>query len=701
MAAKTSRLIAGLIALCATPVLAVTLTERIDKAELEAKAAANAAARCEYAAEEGGKAATGAARDALAKTADECRLLKNTGNRALYAVDRARAALVEPKPEPEKPAEEPKPAPLPSITVEGRAASPSDCKTAVTRSGHWKSCNLAALSGPSRMVMLMTRDEAPGQYRVMVAQAPTLVGEPDAKAAVPVLTRVTVGDWSADIATVRGGLSVAETGLLVEPNPDWLRAAMRPKADGSYTTVPVNGSVAHLGRPFDPQTMPGWDYDPASIGGTGSSYSTAANGFVLGLISGAAGEAPFSRGFYSDPDAQVLELARRGRDNVIKAGWQRFIASTYYGLKIPTGGIWSFGGHIVRDPMYARDGDKPYEIAIAGIRNRADIDSIHEDQRSGPWQRDPHHMLNTAWVHWLATEDPIAGIALNAQLAWHMGTFYENLRAERPGYMVSDEQERGWLNGVGLVWKCLTVAKSIGREDTMLWGLNRMERVLAEVKVNLLTKRWNGLLHRVNAQRPATSGSKWPVILYGQAVSGMLDNYNAGQTSSGPKGPLKLGSSFTMVAYQGAPWLFAMAGDKEFATIFRHQTRWVALRLGRIGGAMGAYPAGSGFPIVPADPAGGDGAVLPDWTTPEGYADWVVDLYSGRERKRDSYAGGPHYILSMASMLNLAKIAVDAGKIGPVPYLDMALEKHAQLLPTVDKGPREQAMLKHAWAAID
>lgn len=449
------------------------------------------------------------------------------------------------------------------------------------------------------------------------------------------------------LAVAQGSCRVAQDIEPVPPNADWLREAVAQgripayRRERSFKAQPNGG--------FRPK--PGDGYDPLSLGGESSARN------YVGVTSPQGGEYTASRGFVHDADAGIVDMALHGES--VARVWPAFAAFSWYSLAQPQGAVWSAANHVSVDPQFPQAGDRPWEIANAGQRVRADIDSVVPARR---WARDVSHLENTGFVHWILTEDPVAGLVVQRQTAYALASWYEwrRKRGDR-GYRAYDEQQRGSYNMLATAWKARDVARRVtSRNGAAIWRPARTEKMAADIIADLEARRGRGV-----AAATPKDGDLYVRRLVGIPLSGI--GPSTWKTRDGGELRLRGTSAFMLPQYGKEPlYLWTRAGNPTVRRWFGMAARHLVVRALHIGGARGIDRAenvrGSTYPVAPV-------GSLP-FRDDVGWARWVKSLPI-EAGPTDRFDGASlHTLTQVKGTLLLAKAAGLK-----VPEIDAALAK--------------------------
>ncbi len=538
-----------------------------------------------------------------------------------------------------------------------------------TRSGRWRLFALPAQG--SAAVYRMTLDEKPAFAREFACRPIATKEQGDGSA----LDMAAVKLLDTDATVAQGACRVVQNMDPVAPNLGWLREAVSNGVLPSYKRE--RAWVSGL-KPLAADPVRG-AYDPTSLGPRtdGAATPPTASHNFAGTTSSQGGEYEASRGFLHNADARVVDAALHEEDTAVSAYWPEFIQYTFYSLAQPQGAAWSVKSHVTIDPQFPQEGERGWELPFHNNPNPA-VDSM---TAVDDWGRNLPHLENTGFVHWLATEDPIAGLVVQRQAAYALAGRYEYLRGGYAGttqpadtaYEGTTDEERGLFNTLSALWKSRDVSRRINSsEGRMFWTQARTERQADDVIAF-----YDAIASRIAAAGPATpadylaklSGTTFASIGVGSFVM-----------SDGSTVKLRQASAFETVQYGKEPlWLWAKAGKASVRDWFTAYATGLTMRMSVIGGAMGVdgrtSTGGSGYPVGPTTLADGVAvAAAPPFSTPAGWAEWVAALPLKQVDARDSFNGASvHTAMQMEGALLMAR---DLGL--QIPELDSALSRIKQ-----------------------
>lgn len=571
----------------------------------------------------------------------------------------------------------------------GMSAMPIDVFT--TRSGHWRL--LALPTQADAAVYRMTLDEKPGFLREFACR-PLFSKEAGKGTALDLLTVTLLG---TEATVAQGACRVVQNMRPVEPRLEWIRQAVASNVIPAYRRerawVPGMKLLAR-----DPKRG---DYDPKSLGPRPdkAAIPPTANHNFVGTTSAQGGEYEASRGFLHDADARVVDAALHSEEAAVSAYWPEFEQYSFYSLAQPQGAAWSTTAHVTIDPQFPQEGERGWEVPFY---NRPNIKVDSATEVDG-WGRNLAHLENTGFVHWLATEDPIAGFLVQRQAAYALAGRYEYLRGGHPGtaapadtaYEGQTDEERAIFNTLSALWKSREVSKRVSSvSGRMFWSAARTERQADEVIAFFDT-----IAQRINAATPASPGD------YVARLSGSLFGavVGIGSFTQADDSVVKLQqtSAFQALQYGKEPlWLWTKNGNAKVRGWFTTYATGFSLRMAVIGGAMGVdgrtSNSGSGYPTGPAAMVKGYMApAAPPYSSSAGWAEWVVALPLKQVDARDSFnRAQAHTAIQMEGALLMAR---DVGL--PIPQLDPALSRlrTAKAATTAIRYPGIQ-MHKHLGA---
>ena len=506
----------------------------------------------------------------------------------------------------------------------------------------------------------MTLEENPAFVREFACRRAFTKEAGDATA----LDMATVRLLDVDARVAQGSCRVVQNMEPVAPNAAWIREAVAAGVIPAYRRE--RAWVA--GLPALARSSKRGAYDPTSLGprtdGT-TAAPTSSNNYV-GVTSSQGGEYASSRGFLHDADARVVDAALHHEEAAIAAYWGEFTQYSFYSLAQPQGGVWSPVNHTTVDPQFPQAGDRPFEIPFHSSTNSA-IDSMTSVEG---WGRDVAHLENTGFIHWLATEDPIAGLLVQRQAAYALGGRYEYQRGGTgttpadTAYEGQDGQERALFNTLSALWKSRDVSRRITSvAGKMFWSPARTQRQADEVIA--FYDKAAARIDAATAASPKDYFARLSGALFGAVVG--VDEF---EMADGTLVKMQTTSTFQVVQYGKDPlWLWTKAGNPAVRRWFTSYAGGLALRMTVIGGAMGVdgrtSTRGSGYPIGPQAVSG----VTIPFTTPTGWAQWVAALPLKQTDSRTTFNNaGVHTAMQLEGALLMAK---DAGLA--VPEIETAL----------------------------
>jgi hypothetical protein len=379
----------------------------------------------------------------------------------------------------------------------------------------------------------------------------------------------------------------------------------------------------------------------------------------VGTTSGQGGEYTASRGFIHNADAGMVDLALHNEDAAITAAWSQFVQYTWYSLAQPQAAVWSSRIHNTVDPQFPQTGETAWEMGgVAGAVN-SQIQTIkHVDT----WSRDPAHLENTGYVHWILTEDPWAALVLERQLAYALASYYEYRRVtQTTKYRGFDEQERGVYNTLTALWKMRDVVMRVQTEKgTMIWDQARVAKQTQDVMEYYDTQFYQPML----AAQPGTSTDYARQLTHAGLASTFVEPMNT------PLGLVNMTAvpTFFIPQYGKEPmYLWAKSGDAKNLAWLRSAALHTAARLTMVGGRAGVDGCtgvrGSSLPIKV------DGTT-PAWTSTQGWATWLKSQCP----TVDTLTFNGAYVHTTLQMGNTLKLARDVGITG----LDQAIAAYEQ-----------------------
>jgi hypothetical protein len=568
------------------------------------------------------------------------------------------------------------------------SAVPIDVLT--TRSGAWSLAGLPTQGDAA--VYRMTLDRNPAFVREFACRP--LATKEAGRSAELNLLEVSLLGVKATVA--QGACRVVQNMTPVAPNLAWVREAVAARVIPAYRRERAwAGSFKPLAR--DPKRG---SYDPRSLGPRTDGAATAPTSShnYVGVTSAQGGEYVSSRGFLHDADARVVDAALHGEQAAVAAYWPEFEQYTLYSLAQPQGAAWSTTGHTTIDPQFPQEGERGWEVAFHNNPNPA-VDSA---QAVTGWTRDLAHLENSGFVHWLATEDPIAGLVVQRQAAYALAARYEYLRGgyastRQPAdtaYEGNDEQERGLFNTLSALWKSRYVSRRVNSlEGRMFWSPTR-----AQLQADQVIAFYDQAASRV-ASATAASPTDYAALLAGTPFVKL--GIGAFVQADGTTAKLQQTSAFETVQYGKEPlWLWTRGGHSTVRRWFTAYATGLAARMAVIGGTMGVdgrkSTTGSGYPTGPTAVINGRVvAATPAFASTVGWAEWVAALPLHTPDARDSFDGAAvHTAIQMEGALLMAQ---DAGL--QVPQIDPALSRirSAKAATTAYKYASLQ-MLKHMGA---
>lgn len=542
-----------------------------------------------------------------------------------------------------------------TVSVDGIGKTPTDLDVITTRSGNWVIQDLGAYQ--DIQIYLMKVSSNPNFIRAFACRRSFTSEAGDSNALsvvnVPITVNMSSTTYQWNLGLAQGACRVAQNMEPVSPNAQWLRDAVIEKRIPSYRRE--TAWVPALLRPYTPDATR-TEYDSTSLGpipGNPLTVPTSSNNYV-GTTSGQGGEYSSSRGFLHDVDAKMIDLALHSEGATIAAVWSQFVQYTFYSLAQPQGAVWSSRLHVTVDPQFPQSGETAWEIGgVAGATN-PDISTL---KSVVSWGRSPSHLENTGFVHWIMTEDPVAGLVVQRQAAYSMASYYEYRRStSMVSYRAFDEQERGIYNALSALWKSRDVSsRAVSMNSTFLWSLQRANKQAADVISYFDTAKFQPVFAAV----PGTSD------LYARKIAdaGFAPSFT--ESMSTPTGSVMMTvmPNFMLAQYGKEPlYLWTKSGNAIAAKWLETAAKQTVTRLVDIGGAAGVDACvgdgGSSFPLKVANTS-------PTFSDSLGWAAWVKSLCPNANTT--SFDGAQlHTSMQMEGLLFLAK---DAGVLG----LDYAL----------------------------
>jgi len=557
--------------------------------------------------------------------------------------------------------------PAVSVSIDGTAATATYLDTLTTRSGNWQLHSLGRFADVD--AYLMRLESKPDFARFMACRR-TFTKESGDTTALSVLNSNVVltsatGTWSWTVGVAQGACRIVQNMDPVSPNPQWLRDAVTARRLPSYSRTrawfPSQLQVLSLDSRRGA-------YDPTSFGpipGAATTVPTATSNYV-GVTSAQGGEYVSSRGFLHDIDAKVVDAALNGEDSRIATTWDQFIQYTWYSLSQPQGAVWSGQLHTTVDPQFPQAGETGWETPL-WTSPKPEIRSMTEVTG---WTRDVAHLENTGFVHWILTEDPVAGLLVQRQAAYALASFYENYRVSTDTtYKVLTDQERGIYNALSALWKSRDISRSVkSTAGTMIWDANRAQKQAADA-ISYLDARM------VAPMRTAVPGTS---TAYARSIAGVVFSSTWDEAMDTPAGQLtmSMGSKFELAQYGKEPlYLWSLDGNATVKAWFEIASRFTATRLVDIGGAAGVELCtgikGSSFPLKIS-------GSTPPFSDRAGWAAWVNTQCPAANRANFDGA----YVHTATQMEGLLLMARAVGITG----LDGAIDR-VQVLKAATTSP--------------
>lgn len=547
--------------------------------------------------------------------------------------------------------------PAVSIKVAGQSVTPVDVDVIRTRSGDWLLQNLGAYQDVQ--VYLMKVSTNPKFLRAFACRRAFNKESGDSTAlsmrqvSVSLSTASANYDWTLGLA--QGACRVMQNGEPVGPNPQWLREAVASNRLPAYKRE--NAWDPSALKAYAPDGRRG-AYDPTSLGPVlenPAATPTASNNYV-GTTSGQGGEYVSSRGFLHTVDAGVVDLALHNEDSAISTVWSQFVQYTWYSLAQPQGAVWSNRLHTTVDPQVPQSGEMGWEIAGAGQTNPQIMSLTTVDN----WTRDVAHLENTGFIHWILTEDPVAGLVVQRQAAFALAGYYEYQRQSPGVYGASNEQDRGIYNTLSAMWKSRDVSRAVSSlNSSMIWPIARVDKQVADTLNFYDFAVYQPMLTAV----PGASND------YARKLAGAGLSLAPVEPMNTPSGSVEMLviSNFFIQQYGKEPlYLWAKFGHPQAVKWLRTAATHMAARVDIIGGKAGIDGCvgvrGSSIPLKV------NGAV-PIFNDTAGWATWVKQQCP--QVVSNSFDGAyVHTTIQTEGFLRLAKAAGVTG-------LDVTLQNFA------------------------
>ncbi|MFN5510150.1 MAG: hypothetical protein ACK49H_02695 [Burkholderiales bacterium] len=561
-----------------------------------------------------------------------------------------------------------------TVTVNGVAAPSTYLDSLRTRSGNWQLHSLGQHG--EYHAYLMRLESKPEFGRVMACRRP-FTKEAGNTVDLSVLTSNIVlsaagGSWNWSVGIAQGACRVVQNMEPVTPNAQWLRDAVAERRLPSYSRARA-WFPASL-KPLAVDTRRG-AYDPLSLGPVPGAPTTvpSSNNNYVGITSAQGGEYTASRGFIHDADAKLVDAALSREDNLIESTWSQFVQYTWYSLAQPQGAVWSDRIHTTVDPQFPQTGETAWENPL-WTAPKPEIRSLTEVTG---WKRDVHHMENTGFIHWVLTEDPVAGLLVQRQAAYALAAFYEGYRKSTDTtYKVLTDQERGIYNALSTLWKSRDVSRRVSSAaGTMIWDANRTQKQAMDAIAYLDAK----MVAPVRAAVPGLSNE------YVRKIAGVVMSSGGTETMNTPAGvvTMTVSSNFMLPQYGKEPlYLWTLDGSPTVKSWFEMAAGYVATRLVDVGGAAGVDGCvgtrGSSFPLKV-------NGTVPTFSDRAGWAAWVNEQCPAANRANFDGA----YIHTSTQMEGLLLLARSAGVTG----LDPAISR-VQALRAATTAPRSLSSLQ-------
>jgi hypothetical protein len=550
-----------------------------------------------------------------------------------------------------------------TATVDGSAATLTQIDAITTRSGTWWVDGLGQFGDSYVYAMRFSGNSAFIRLLVMRRVFTTEAGDGTTlntrTIALAATLNGTAHTWTA--GCVQGSVRVVQNQDPVAPNPAWIREAVT-----NYKVTAFRRETSYNPATFVPASPDGWRgaYDPTSLGPNSSGTTPSCNNNYVGITSGQGGEYTASRSFIHDIDAGIIDRALHNEDAQVTSLWPQFIQYTFYSLSQPQGANWSTTNHVTADPFFPISApDRPYEMAGAATPVDPAVDSICDVRETswnngGPYggpHRDPSHLENTGYVHWLATEDPVAALVVQRQLAYTIANYYEYKRpVGLTTYRCFDEQPRGIYNAFSALFKNKIITDSVATlNGRWLWGSTRINKMVADC-----ISFYDGVMYA-----PIFSATTASPTLYTQKI---ISSYESGASGlvfpayGGPyDGQTFFGTSNYFIWQYGteALYLWTRAGNAIATKWLTSAAQLLSNLMVYIGGASAIdqtnSTAGSNRPIILSS------ATTP-YTTVTDWANWwnSINPSASRTNFNASYS---HSVNRFGNMLRLARGAGIAG----------------------------------------
>lgn len=263
-------------------------------------------------------------------------------------------------------------------------------------------------------------------------------------------------------------------------------------------------------------------------------------------------------------------------------------------------------------------------------------------------------------MHWILTEDPVAGLLVQRQATYALASYYEYRRKRGDvAYRAYDEQTRGIYNLLSALWKARDVSQHVAaRRGTVIWRPARTERMAVDIIADIDRQKRQPIV----TAKP--DDERYLHRIVGLPLGGV--GTHIWKTVDGGQLKLRGASAFQTVQYGKEPLhLWTRAGNPRVRRWFQSVTRHHVVRVLHIG-SLGIDRAenvrGSTYPLAPV-------GALP-FTNDVGWARWVKTLPIA-PRPTDRYDGAAIHTLTQTKELLL--LAKSAGL--KVPELDAALAR--------------------------
>jgi len=543
-------------------------------------------------------------------------------------------------------------------TVDGSAATLTQIDAITTRSGTWWIDGLGQFGDSYVYAMRFSGNSAFIRLCVMRRIWEKWVGDGTALDTRTIALTATLNgtpySWTA--GCVQGSVRVVQNQDPLAPNPAWIREAVT-----NYKVTAFRRETSYNPATFVPTSPDGWRgaYDPTSLGPNSvASTPTASNNYV-GTTSTQGGEYTASRSFIHDIDAGVIDRALHNEDAAITSLWPQFVQYTFYSLSQPQGANWSTTNHCTADPIFPISApDRPYDTD-SGNPATATNPAVDHIQPVNNWGRGVSHLENTGYVHWLATEDPIAALVVQRQLAYVLASYWGTLRYTiTTDYKCFKEQERGVYNDFTALFKNKVITDSVTTlNGKWLWSSTRVNKMVTDC-ISFLDD---------FVYSPIFSSTVADPVLYTQKTIGSYA-FTFDQIFPTYGGPVdgqsfKATSNFMIWQYGAEPfYLWTRAGNAIATKWFTSMAQLLSNLMQLIGGSSAVdetnSTGGSARPIILSS------ATTP-YTTAAAWATWYNSINPSASRTNFN-ASYSHSVNRLGNMLRLAQ---GAGVSGLAPAI--------------------------------